>query len=997
MKIKTLAHSIWGRVSFTLLLSFLVLSQTANADVTNCANGAHLPSAGTWNVLYNNPKEPQAWLGDNHKVIYVHNPASGTNVEEVNLTGDVNITDRVYVGLSTANGVNPTGNAKLIIRNTAGRTVTIKQYIWGSRTKATDTNGTSHNQTIDNNCMFSVWGKAELVIEGTKEHPIIIDGGSTQTDISNWEANKSASSNLGKPFNKIIWGLIESNGSLTLRNVVFKNVVFSNMYAGSKDSNGNFYCDCSCIKLNSAYSSTYPYVLGNTILENVTFEGVESPAGGGCILTCYSNLNANPSNTKSSTKITMTDCKVRNTKQNGTDSTSPYVQGLMRFNANCCADVEMSNCTFENNTATRACAGIYWSSNCTDSKGQRPRLTINNGTYKNNKSIRGSAIYVDYGDVTMTGNATFEGNEATTQEGGAVFLWKTKDIKVENAVFRGNKAPQSNGGAIRLQDQCNLTISNSAVFDGNYAGNGGAMYVYNSTATIGKATFSNNYATQSGGALYNHLANTTIQAEALFEGNHADGNNYSSNPTMYTGGGAIYSYEYGVLNITNATFRNNYALPSDANSGRGGAIMVFKGGNKSGGNCLNIDGALFEGNKSKVGGGAVFFMNNETNSSNGDFQYATIKNATFRNNVSAVGGAIGSDGMYANDTRNIFVTLENNVIENNWACLGGGLAIQEAKVTYNGGLIRNNTANHRRKKDLVANSSDETIDTSDGLESLSGHTLQDLWDTNKRKAGYGGGVAVTENGILTFDNSKGRFGIYNNIALLGGDDIIGDGSLSFTTSVQLPDLWSSGTANLDGLNLPAELKAGIRWMEDYPSTDDVYPKVDYTTRGSGYQAGDAPGRYRTLSAEHSKELVKKTIGAGTYNKYVAVALGYPFIYVTIEKTGLKKGDTAIFDIYGNKDASGDPYMRIAITNTDGDEDTTLNKIVALTPGAWTVKETNWSYTYNATDGKTQIYNELKTDEVASGKKYVYSFKNKAKDNQPPHAESNVQNELTKSN
>ena len=36
MKIKTLAHSIWGRVSFTLLLSFLVLSQTANADVTNC-------------------------------------------------------------------------------------------------------------------------------------------------------------------------------------------------------------------------------------------------------------------------------------------------------------------------------------------------------------------------------------------------------------------------------------------------------------------------------------------------------------------------------------------------------------------------------------------------------------------------------------------------------------------------------------------------------------------------------------------------------------------------------------------------------------------------------------------------------------------------------------------------------------------------------------------------------------------------------------------------
>ena len=991
MKIKTLAHSIWGRVSFTLLLSFLVLSQTANADVTNCANGAHLPSAGTWNVKYNGPTQPQAWLGDNHKVIYVHNPTSGTNVEEVNLTGDVTITDRIYVGSSTSEGVNPAGNAKLIIRNTANKPVTIKQYIWGSRTTATDTKGTPHAQSVDNNCMFSVWGRAELVIEGTKDHPIIIDGGRGNTVTNDWEAKKGESSNCGAPFNKIIWGLIESNGTITLKNVIIRNVLFSNMYAGSKDANGNFYCDCSCIKLNAGSNAYYHYVLGTTYLENVTFEGIESPAGGGCILTCYGDLKSNTSNSKSSTKITMINCKIIGTKQNGTDSTSPYVQGLMRFNANCCADVEMSNCTFENNTATRACAGIYWSSNCTDKDGKRPRLTINNGTYKNNTSIRGSAIYVDDGDVTMTGNATFEGNTATTQEAGAVFLYKTKDIKIENAVFRGNKAQQSNGGAIRLYDQCNLTISNNAVFDGNYAKNAGAMYVYNSVATIGKASFTNNYSAESGGALYSHLSNTTIKDEAIFEGNHADGTTASST----SGGGAIYTQDHNVLSITNATFRNNYTLPNDANSGRGGAIMVYDGGNRAGGNCLEINGATFEGNKSKVGGGAVFFMNNSASSS-ADYQIATIKNATFRNNVSAVGGAIGLDGMY-NEPRNIQLTLENNIMENNWACLGGGLAIQEAKVTYSGGLIRNNRADHRRNMDIYANNTDQTINTSDGTEKTSGHTLDGLWQAS-RSVGYGGGVAVTEKGILTFDNSKGRFGIYNNIALLGGDDIIGDGCLSFTTSVQLPDLWSSGTANLDGLNLPAELKAGIRWMEDYPSTDHVYRLNDNkTTRGSGYQAGDAPGRYRTLSAEHSKELVKKTIGAGTYNNYVAVALGYPFIYVTIEKTGLKKGDTAIFDIYGNKDASGDPYMRIAITNTDGDEDTTLNKIVALTPGAWTVKETKWSYTYNATDGVTQIYNELKTDEVASGKKYVYSFKNKAKDNQPPHAESNVQNELTKSN
>ncbi|MBS7411054.1 MAG: hypothetical protein KIG59_08875, partial [Muribaculaceae bacterium] len=263
MKIKTLAHSIWGRVSFTLLLSFLVLSQTANAAVTNCSYGPNLPSSGNWSVKYNGPTQPEAWLGDNHKVIYVHNPTSGTNVEEVNLTGDVTITDRIYVGSSTSEGVNPAGNAKLIIRNKAGRAVTIKQYIYGSRTKATDTNGTPHNQTVDNNCMFSVWGRAELVIEGTKDHPIIIDGGRgnpVDDAKNNWEKKKGDASNCGEPFNKIIWGLIESNGTITLKNVIFKNVLFSNMYAGSKDANVNFYCDCSCIKLNAGSNATYHYV-----------------------------------------------------------------------------------------------------------------------------------------------------------------------------------------------------------------------------------------------------------------------------------------------------------------------------------------------------------------------------------------------------------------------------------------------------------------------------------------------------------------------------------------------------------------------------------------------------------------------------------------------------------------------------------------------------------------------------------------------------------------
>ncbi|MGM9843368.1 MAG: hypothetical protein ACI30S_04005 [Muribaculaceae bacterium] len=902
-----------------------MLAEVKNAKDNNGNETTSLPSEGKWRVYYYTPDtEPKCWDGNNFKVLSVPIKAGEYNLEHVKLTGDVTVTDRIYIGTSMTSKYDTDANGnynlpantkvKLLIENVSGRPVTISQYIYDSKhsnTTFTTTDGVNRKQGVHNNCMFTVWGDCELEIRGTKEAPIIIDGGSTRTSgISNWEdaSIRDAETYTGEPFNKIVFGLIESNGILTLENVIIRNVEFSNIYGLGEA------CDCSCIKL---HSNSNKFKLGKTTLKNVKFENIKSPGGGGCILSGYKELSSRTENTKENSKVYMENCVVDGAKQYSSSSSDPFVQGLMRFNNYFTGDVEMNNCIFTNNHADKACAGIYWSSNTPDSSGRRAHLTIDNGTYKNNSSARGSAIYIDYGDATMTGNAFFEDNK------------------------------------------CN----------GDYAG---AMFVYQATVNIDKATFKNNSSVDYGGAVVGQNADITINKEAIFEGNHADGG----------GGGAIYSYWKNKLKINNATFKNNYALSSGWN-GRGGALFVYQGGTATGTKCVEINGALFEGNKAKVGGGAVFIMNDWVNEANNDYQDILISGAKFRKNVSAAGGAIGIDGQVADsdDTpRNVNLTLENNEIEDNWACLGGGLLVQEAQVTYSGGLIRNNVANHRKKKDMIAGSTDETIDTTDGIESATGHTIEELWDNAKRKAGYGGGIALTKYGWLKIDTSS-EFGIYNNKALLGGDDILSDAAY-YSSRVNLPDLWSSGTANLDGLNLPAELKSGLRWMEDYNAGDGIYyPSSGITVfRGKGYKSGDSPGRYRELSAARSKELVKKTFDAGQYNSgYLSVALGYPFIYVTVEKTGLVKGETALFDIYGNGDASGNPYMTICITNKDGDE-SKCKRIVALTPGTWTVKErTDWTYTYNVKPGtNSQITQTLTTDAVASGTTYTFKFENEKK-------------------
>ena len=966
--LKTVKSKIFrGGVKFALSFSFALLPYFAFAEAYNVngwadANGkTHLNTSGGWSVNINDRTDSRAWEGGNLKIISIPILDSGENVETVYLTGDIWINDRVFIGSSLQGKYNvytnsngqvcwdlPTGKkATLHIINDTGRDITIYQNVWGNVCTSGGYGGKT--QQYGSNVLFTVWGDCELIIEG-RNGKIIIDGGSTKTDYADWKVNRNYDQ---KPYNKIMWGLVESTGTLTLKNVEFRNVEFAGLNGNAAD------CEWPCFKLHSIGNN---FKLGKTTLENVSFHNVKSPGGGGCILTCYGDLTRRPENTKENCKITIDGCTVTNTRQengtlksiDGVTSDSPFLTGLMRFNDKFVGNVEITNCVFTDNYAGNACAGILWQPN----KTHNPTLTINNCRFENNESQRGSCISAQSGKVVIKGNAIFKNNKARTYEGGAVTGYYGADISFEDCTFERNTANWHGGAVYVTTDDASingyskLTINGNPTFIGNHCGfTGGAVAINNGSQLV-------------------------INGEAKFQKNYTTG---TSNDGRYEGGGALGIMGQAHVTINKGIFEGNYHLPTNGNHGRGGAIMVWDAGTGTSDYSLQINEATFTGNKSRCGGGALFFMNNNTDATK--IQKSYIKNATFRDNVSGTGGAIGFDGS-SNLSSQIQVTLENNVIENNRAAVGGGLAIQEAQVTYKGGLIRNNIANQRRNMDFTPDGTDTTIKTDDGKLNNTGHTLE-FWNESARSTGWGGGIALTYHGQLSFDSSNSRFGIYNNIAQRGGDDILNDGNTG--TSVTLPNLWSDGMADLDGLNLPTELKKNLRWMQDFPLDEKNYSEA-FTIKGG---LAVCPGRYRDLLAVKSDKLKDMIIVNGKYTGYVAVALGYQFVYANITKKGLRRGETAIFTLHNNENGSGTPYMTLAFTNTVGDENTVLKKTVALTPGYWTVKETNWSYTYKNMSPSSVTKNiQFSTEDT-----FEFTNAKKSESEVSPNAESYIQNKF----
>jgi predicted outer membrane repeat protein len=148
--------------------------------------------------------------------------------------------------------------------------------------------------------------------------------------------------------------------------------------------------------------------------------------------------------------------------------------------------------------------------------GFKVMATFKNLTLTNGDSSAGGAISNRAGANLTVKNCTFTGN--TADEGGAI--WNNGEMTVTGSTFTDNTATKAGGGAI-FNKGIILTVIGSNFHDNTATnGSGGAIgSISGRTFNVTDSTFTNNFAYNYGGAIYNE-GNSNIKV-STFTGNKA--------------------------------------------------------------------------------------------------------------------------------------------------------------------------------------------------------------------------------------------------------------------------------------------------------------------------------------------------------------------------------------------------------------------------------------------------------------------------------------------
>ncbi len=207
----------------------------------------------------------------------------------------------------------------------------------------------------------------------------------------------------------------------------------------------------------------------------------------------------------------------------------------------CPTYLEISNCTFKNNTCTDLGGAIY--NSCCG------MLTITNCKFLDNASISGGAIATLSSDPIIK-NCLFQKNYCLGS-GGAI-LNSTGNPLLLNCRFIENIA--DSGGGIYSFCHSDPTLLN-CTFIGNYAtyhGGGMTNKSNNNAHMIEGCIFKDNFASSYGGSLYNTHNSKPIIKNCLFDGNRTN-----------KWGGGLHFYDCDAEAI-NCTLVNNTAADGGA-------------------------------------------------------------------------------------------------------------------------------------------------------------------------------------------------------------------------------------------------------------------------------------------------------------------------------------------------------------------------------------------------------------------------------------------------
>ena len=625
-------------------------------------------------------------------------------------------------------------------------------------------------------------------------------------------------------------------------------------------------------------------------------------------------------------------------------------------------------CRFTNNYAEHGGGGIYieGSSKVTLNKLEISGCTVGKDDLNETANAKGGAIYISGNASQLTLKEVRITNNSSLNEGGGIYANSPISISFEKGEISGNRtrrtdnATQGAGGGIYMTGT-KMTIGEGKILNNTSTSfYGGGVYMTNSTLTINNGEISNNRAKWRGGGLYVDYSTFTMNNGKIND-NTAE-NEFGGGLSIV---GSNFTMKGGEINGNKAAhygggiFFDNQVTEAGGNSPK---TFYFENGSISN----NVSGSH--------GGGICIYGGN--GGTDAQPQTVYLKKGTISGNTAADGG-----GIYMNGWNKCILNMENTTVENNTAYVGAGMLFHYSILKYNNGLIRYNRAISRAGKSAPSTMARTRHDDSSKVGPSGSAYLQND-QPNENINGIAGGLFLGDHARSTFSGNS--FGIYGNYAEYGGDDIVSIGAAdNGTVQVTLPDV-SSMTLNDFKVGVP---QAALFWAQDYINGDTGYTQY----KPSNATATSTVERYRTLLAKRTENIASIPSGvAYGNNQYVSVALGYKYVYVDIKKSGLKEGESAIFNIYSTKDvtASSTPYMQIVLTgNAAGSE---VSRKIALTPGDWTVMETGWSWTYTgkSASNETVLGNpaiKRKIHDNPSDAERIFSFTN-TKNTSVPNAE-----------
>lgn len=429
------------------------------------------------------------------------------------------------------------------------------------------------------------------------------------------------------------------------------------------------------------------------------------------------------------------------------------------------------------------------------------KFTYNASTQKYSYSTVNMNVTLNFDDVTLDGNQTYDVNDVIKQNiknssRGGVAIYQAENVtlnginvvnsfgdtmnaNISGKVYMGRDTI-ANGGALNGWYAKNLVVDNSH-FEGNYSGGiGGAFHLQGNGGTIKNTIIKDNHSLRfeaygsGGGILYQGVSDAAKLENVTIDGNSAIGVDPSSYD--YGGGVAFIASGSGTLEIKDSVISNNL-------SQRGGA-MIFSGNTTLENVDILNNTATDETRKEKatsnaqpVGGGLAAAGGVLT--LKGDVNISGNKIVVGKYSDFGQGAGMSLGGVTTDPAANVVISDNKGVGTNGASIYGGGayLSIPASNTDISNWMVKDNI-----------NDSTEALGGGVFASINAGNLTADNLNLINNSSQYGGGLFLNFNSssvkTATIENSN----ITGNTALrpvgLADTDDTGSGAGIYTTNYE---------------------------------------------------------------------------------------------------------------------------------------------------------------------------------------------------------------------